>query len=141
VNGKDGVNGRDGTPADLAPEPRHPLEPSGTGACAAGQYCAPYGKASAQDTEHHPVASYFKTPDGMVHLEGSAVIPVSATAPALGSAVLILPVGYRPPGGRDFAVFTYGPQPGVISVLDDGSVLVRAGGTRFVSLDGVEFLP
>lgn len=75
--------------------------------------------------------AYFRSMDGMVHLQGQVTG---------GGAALIttLPDGFRPAGEQHFAVPS-NALFGVVRVLVDGSVEAVVGGFTNVFLDGVSY--
>jgi hypothetical protein len=78
-------------------------------------------------------AAYCKDAAGFVHVRGL----VQRTSGS-GTTILTLPAGYRPAAQKIFAV--YGDAgAGRIDVRTDGVVLYTAGGTGFLSLEGITF--
>lgn len=75
---------------------------------------------------------YWKDAFGVVHLQGTV------TGGSLGTTIFTLPVGYRPPADRGFAISAL-TAFGAITVLTNGNVVHSAGGTDDVYLDGITF--
>ena len=87
----------------------------------------------------YQVASYTKTPDGMVHLRGL----VRGGTAAAGTPLATLPVGYRPALAFDFAVATNAGGAADVDVEPNGNltldVALPAGPSQWVGLDGIVF--
>lgn len=85
----------------------------------------------------YPTAAFKKYPDGRVRLKG---LVKNGT---LGQPIFTLPVGYRPPDPAPGAQLIFATVAtsafGEIRIGPDGLVVVQAGTTTFVSLDGIEF--
>jgi hypothetical protein len=77
-------------------------------------------------------ASYWIDKEGMVHLEGMV------KSGTINSPIFNLPVGYRPPGNKYFAVNSNSAFGSVI-VGSNGDVTCNVGNNAFVSLDGISF--
>ncbi|MFC5611269.1 phage tail spike protein [Metabacillus niabensis] len=84
------------------------------------------------DTVNYIGASYTKSADGFVKLRGMV------TGGAVGTVIGTLPVGCRPLRIEVFPVQTSSGE-GRVDVQSNGYVILRSGGTGWVSLSGIEF--
>ncbi|MGN7938496.1 phage tail spike protein [Metabacillus sp. 22489] len=84
------------------------------------------------DTVNYIGASYTKSADGFVKLRGMV------TSGAVGTVIGTLPVGCRPFKTEVFPVQTSSGE-GRIDVQSNGYVILRSGGTGWVSLSGIIF--
>jgi hypothetical protein len=75
-------------------------------------------------------ARFWKTPDGMVHIEG---LVAGGTVPT--SVVFTLPAGYRPGANLIFATDTNLETHARLDIESDGEVRVRAANATYVSLN------
>ena len=84
----------------------------------------------------YATAAYYKDKMGVVHLRGL----VNRAASHNGIVVFTLPVGYRPSTSGKL-LFTTQASSGLsrIDILANGDVVVTAGSTGWISLDGITF--
>lgn len=80
----------------------------------------------------YPTPSYRKDANGRVYFRG---VIKSGT---LTAAAFTLPSGYRPPAKLSFAPLN-GNAGAQVDVNTDGTVVVGAGSTTYVGLDGISF--
>jgi hypothetical protein len=80
------------------------------------------------------VASFYKDPYGIVHLQGSA-----NNAGAVTGVIFTLPAGYRPAAPLYFAVFGAAGTAAYVAVGNNGTVSEVDVAQSFVSLSNVTF--
>ena len=80
----------------------------------------------------HNKGGYFKSTDGIVHLQGMV------KSGTINTPIFTLPTGYRPAKTLLFTVPSNGAF-GVLEVQTDGDVVATTGNNTYVSLEGIRF--
>jgi hypothetical protein len=83
-------------------------------------------------------ARYYKSADGVVHIEG--LIQAPGGSPTSGIVLFTLLAGYRPPDTLMFGPWSGGGSCR-IDVQSSGQVVMQSGNTAFTSLSGISFIP
>jgi|GEM_PF-3678079 len=83
----------------------------------------------------YTTVGYFKDKMGMVHLKGM----VTHTGDPDGLVVFTLPIGYRPGSGERVFMAYNSDTVSRVDILANGNVVVSAGVTGWLSLDGIYF--
>lgn len=83
-------------------------------------------------------ARYYKSADGVVHIEGLIQAPGGSSTS--GVVLFTLLAGYRPPDTLMFGPWSGGGSCR-IDVQSNGDVVMQSGNTAFTSLSGIKFIP